>query len=170
MKARYATATLVSEERSRAEIERMLRVDFSASACASGYMPHSDHEIAFVTFRMYDRSIRIMIRMPYLNDVMITNAGRRRSKIVALKVLAQERRQRWRSLWLSIRSKFDRIASELTEDERIEMFRREFLADTVVGQNQTVFEVMGPRIDDAYLHGGLPNLSLPGAGETSAED
>jgi hypothetical protein len=47
------------------------------------------------------------------------------------------------------------------------MFRREFLADTVVGHNQTVFELMDSRIEDAYASGGVPNLSLPGAGETS---
>jgi len=69
-------------------------------------------------------------------------------------------------LWLAIRAKMDRVAGELTDEEQAEMFRREFLADTVVGRNQTVFEVMDERISEAYLSGGLPSLALPGAGET----
>jgi len=166
MKALYATQTVVPEEKSRADIEKMLREDFGAIACASGYAPNGTREIAFVTFRMYDRSVRIAIKMPTLADVSGTMKGRTRSKAMALKSLAQARRQRWRSLWLAIRAKMDRVAGELTDEEQAEMFRREFLADTVVGRNQTVFEVMDERISEAYLSGGLPSLALPGAGET----
>lgn len=164
---RYGSQTQVDESRSRTVIETMLRVDFGATSCASGYNQEEGVEYAFVTFKLYGRLVRIEARMPTMNEVSATPKGRRRSSAMSLKELAQARRQRWRMLWLVIRAKLEWAAGGLTEEERAETFRQEFFGSTVTPSGHTLFQIMDSRLEEAYRNNSMPSLSLPARGESS---
>ncbi len=153
MSDRYAARTDVPIERSRAEIERLL-VRYGATAFQYGW----EGDLSAISFKIQDRYVRILLPMPTRNDPTIARSegGKRRSETAQQAAYDQAVRQRWRALKLIIQAKLEAVASGITTIER------EFLADVVVPNGQTVGQWLAPQIEAAYQSGRMPPL-LPGA-------
>lgn len=146
----YAQKTEVPAERSRAEIERLL-VRYGATAFQYGW----EDNRAAVGFRIEGRYVRILMPMPHPSESETTGAGRMRSESATMRAHEQAVRQRWRALVLIIKAKLEAVASGISTIER------EFMADVVMPNNQTVGQWLAPQIEAAYTSGKMPPL-LPG--------
>lgn len=151
---RYAQGTSVAEDRTRLEIERVLRrygADQFASAWEVVEPGTSVHALAF---RLGGRSVRMQLPMPGRDDVEFTRTptGRPRSAAAAAEEYEKEVRRRWRALLLVLKAKLTAV------QDGISTLEREFLADMVTADGRTVSEVMRP-----HLEAGGP-LSLDGYG------
>ena len=153
MTDRYAARTDVPIDRSRAEIERLL-VRYGATAFQYGW----EGDVSAIAFKLNDRYVRILLPMPDRADVSTSATGKRRSGDTQQRAYDQAVRQRWRALVLIIKAKLEAIASGITTIER------EFLADVVMPNNQTVGQWLTPQIEAAYQSGRMPPL-LPGVNE-----
>lgn len=152
MSERYAAKTEVPADRSRAEIERAL-VRYGAT----GFMYAWEGESAAIGFKISGRSIRIILPMPTLADYQLTEeTRRRRSSEAQQRAYDQAVRQRWRALVLIVKAKLEAIAAGISTIER------EFMADVVMPNNQTVGQWLAPQIEAVYQRGTMPPL-LPGA-------
>jgi hypothetical protein len=152
---RYAARTDVPADRSRGEIERLL-FRYGATAFQYGW----EGDTAAIGFKLADRYVRILLPMPDRADPAFrqSEGGRRRSAETQQRAYEQAVRQRWRALVLIIKAKLEAIASGITTLER------EFLADVVMPNNETVGQWLQPQIEAAYQSGRMPPL-LPGATE-----
>ena len=150
MSRRYAEGTQVDETRSEAEIKSTLR-RFGADSVMTGY----DGNRAFVLFRSHDRFVRFVLELPAENDPQFTttpNTKRRRSDGARQEAYEQERRRRWRSLANLVKAKLAAVQDGITE------FEDEFLAQTVMPDNQTVAEHVRGRVAIAYETGDVPKM------------
>lgn len=154
MTARYAAATDVSSDRSRAEIERTLR-RYKADGFAYGWTGTR----ASVMFELAGRRVRLDLPLPDPTDREFTRTpqGRQKSGPAAEKAYEQAVRQRWRALALVIKAKLEAVAAGITTLDE------EFLANLVLPDDSTIGERTLPRIDAAYAGQELPAL-LPGGG------
>lgn len=150
---RFAQTTLVSPERSRAEIETLLK---RYKATTFGYATDSGQ--AVVQFRLQDRIVRFLIPLPKIEDARKTPAGRQRRTDKIPDVLAQEERQRWRALLLVIKAKLEAVESGITT------FEQEFLAHIVMPNGQTIGTLILPEVAAAYQSGKMPKGLLPAWG------
>jgi hypothetical protein len=149
---RYAARTTVPVDRSRDEIERML-IRYGAAAFQYGW----EGDIAAIAFRLNDRYIRILLPMPERDAFKKTAQNRTRRSVDAQQsAYEQEVKRRWRALVLIIKAKLEAVASGITTVER------EFIADIVMPNNETVGQWLAPQIEAAYQSGKMPPL-LPGA-------
>lgn len=149
--SRYAAATDVSEEASRAEIERTLR-----RYGADGFMYGWQDNRALIAFRMQGRQIRFLLTMPAPNDEAFTRHSRgARSPESARRQWEQACRQRWRALLLIIKAKLEAVESGVS------VFEDEFLANIVLPSGEGVGAWLRPQIAAAYESGVMPPL-LPG--------
>jgi hypothetical protein len=130
----YAQRTKVPADQSRSEIEKLLR-QYKAGAVA---VYTSDDKVA-IAFEMRDRRIMFRVTMAKGEDQRA----------------AQLRRQRWRSLLLTIKAKLTSV------EDGIETFEEAFLAHIVMPDGSTVGENVQPRIAAAYSDGKMIPL-LPG--------
>lgn len=152
---RYAKATVVPIERSRAEIERLL-TNYGASEFTSGWAQRDGQKFAAIEFVTHDRKIRFNLPMPDRNDKEFTMTShrypKRRSGAVADKAWEQGCRQRWRALLLCIKAKLEAVESGITE------FEAEFMAHIVNPEtNMTIGQHLIPLIRD----GGRIGLPAP---------
>lgn len=138
---RYAEDTTVPAERTRGEIERLLK-----QQGAEGFLSGWDGDQVAIAFRLQERQVRIDLPMPA------------RTEFRTERQYDQAVRARWRALLLVIRAKIEAIASGITTLER------EFLADIVMANGQTVSSWAVPQIEQMYLTGRMPPL-LPGPKE-----
>lgn len=151
MTRRYAEGTTVSVDKSRAEVERILR-RFGADAFSSGFADHR----AFISFRAKDRFIRFAVALPREGDDAVRAEATRR-KISPENALVGEEARRWRSLVLLVKAKMAAI------EDGIVSFEREFLANIVMPDGKTVAEHVEEPIRQAYLTGvNVPLLEGPG--------
>lgn len=153
--SRYASETTVSVEKSRAEIESILR---RYKADAFGYATNA--ESAMLYFQMVGRRIKFVLPMPDPKAREFTHTparGQLRSALEAERAWEQACRQRWRALALVIKAKLEAVAAGITTIEA------EFLAHTVLPDGSTVGEAMLPRIAQAYQDGHMPALMLEGS-------
>jgi hypothetical protein len=94
---KYAAKTPVPVERSRAELEKIIR-GFEATRFGVQW----DKEAATVAFE-YDRwRVRFTIRVPLMEEFALNAGGQRRNPIQQKAAHALEERRRWRSLVLVI--------------------------------------------------------------------
>lgn len=137
----YAVGTQVPPEKSQQEIVALLRKNG-----ATQHFFGEDERRAIVGFSARGRQIRFTIPYP-LKDPLGRDA---------------EIRRRWRCLLISIKAKFENVAvaESLSPDHADNVFRAEFLAETVLREGKTVAEVVLPMIDQNYS-AGMP-LMLPG--------
>lgn len=135
---RYAEDTRVPAERTRGEIEQLLKQQ-GADSFVSGW----EGERAAIAFRLQGRQVRIELPMPARQAYKTEHQHE------------QAVRARWRALLLVIKAKIEAIASGITTLER------EFLADIVMADGQTVSSWAGPQLEQMYLTGRMPPL-LPG--------
>lgn len=147
----YAENTTVPVERSRAEIDRLLR-KYGATAIAT-YWAEGQH--AAVEFCIAGRPVRLSVPMPSVAEVERDAAGRKRNLVAQRRARDQIERQRWRALVLFLKSKLEAVALGLTT------FDREFLADIVTAGGATVGELLVPQLERALSDGGLPRLLPP---------
>lgn len=153
----YAAATTVPVERSRAEIEKLLR-KFQCTQLATGH----DHtsNTAMIQFKARDRIVRFVLAMPDPKDKQYThrNSYTRRSQADIDQRVAQAERQKWRALLLVLKAKLEAIES------RIATFEDEFLAQTVLPNDRTVGDVVQPMVAEAYGTGKMPKMLTSGEG------
>lgn len=151
----YAVKTDVPVERSRAEIERML-IRYGATAFQYGW----EGDLSAISFKIQDRYVRILMPMPDRNDPALRKSeqGRQRTTSAQQSAYEQATRARWRALGLIIKAKLEAVAIGITTIER------EFIADIVMPNNQTVGQWLAPQIESAYQSGKMPPL-LPGPRE-----
>lgn len=143
----YAKKTKVSVEKTRSQIETLLR----KYGCEDfGYK--SSNKAAQIAFTANDRMIRFELKIPPLEDFMTTpRTGQTRSVKSARAAWEQEKRSLWRALGLVIKAKIEAIQVGITT------FEIEFLAHTVV-PGGVIHELVLPKIDKAYKTGKLPPL------------
>jgi hypothetical protein len=160
--ARYAADTSVSVDKSRAEIEAILR---RYKAEAFGYL--TERRGAVVMFTIGGRHIKFILPMPDPEAKEFTHTpakGDLRSPEAAEKAWEQACRQRWRALALVIKAKLEAVSAGITTIED------EFMAHTVIPGGQTVGEFMKPQIALAYDTGAMPrNLMLTGPNQGGGE-
>jgi hypothetical protein len=161
----FAEGTMVPAERSRAEIEQMLR-RYGASQFVSGW----DHDRALVGFSAHGRQLRFVLAMPKPDEHRFTHTKRanalfekRRNEQQARAAYEQEIRRLWRALALVIKAKLEAVESGIAT------FEEEFMPWVVLPDGSTVGQFMAPQIARAYESGEMPKLlpGLPAPGETS---
>lgn len=137
---RYAEGTTVPVEKTRADLEALLR-KHGASSVAVGW----DEKLgARILFRLADRFVQLSVPLP---DPRTYRKPPQRE--------AEERRL-WRSRLLIVKAKLELIGGGETTVER------EFLADLVLPNGATVGETAAPAIAAAYESGQMPRSLLPG--------
>jgi hypothetical protein len=150
---RYAEGTEVTAEKSRAELETLLR---KHGATEIGVYT-SDERTIFL-YRLRERMVRHTVEMPALVASKVPSYAAESQKRKAAEKAHRDRdaewRRRWRALVLVVKAKLEIIASGGST------FEREFLADVMLPNGETVGEAMIPRIAEAYVTGGMPPFLL----------
>ena len=153
---RYASATTVSVERSRAEIERIL-VRYGADQFL--YARDDVASVEILGFRSHSRQVKFGLPMPQLSSFRFTlGKGLVRSETAQEKAWEQAKRQRWRALALAIKAKLEIVEAGITT------FEEEFLPHLVLPTGETVGSWILPQVAAAYDSGEMPAL-LPAAPE-----
>lgn len=153
---RFAEATTVPADRSRAEIEKTLQ-RYGADQFMYGW----ETGRAVIQFRMNERNVRFIVPMPDPEDREFTHTpsrGTQRSPAQAEAAWEQATRQRWRALALVVKAKLEAVESGITE------FEDEFLAHIVLPDQTTVASWLRPQIEKAYQSGKMPSMLALGAG------
>jgi len=148
---RYASGTTVPVERSRAELERLLR-RAGATAFASAWDEESG--VARFIFRLGGRMVRLEVYQPSWDEFVESGAGRKRKRPDAEAAAEKEYMRRWRAQVLHVKAKLEMIADGMSSVER------EFLADMLLPNGSTFAEEMLPRLAEAYETGDM-DTSLP---------
>lgn len=130
---RYAEDTTVEASDTRREIEALLS-KHGADQFLSGW--DTQNQQALVGFRIQNRQVRILLPVPK-------------------KASAQQERRLWRALLLVLKAKLVAVADGISTIEK------EFLADIVLANGQTVGQWASPQIEGVYETGQMPSL-LPG--------
>jgi hypothetical protein len=151
----FAEKTSVTIERSRAEIEGILR---RHGATAFGH--RWNEEMAIIEFAAHDRVVRFTLPLPPRDKFKTRIVRNHRQACTPEQQEAlwdQACRQRWRALALAVKAKFEAIAAGISE------FEEEFLAYVVdPGTRQTVGELLRPQIAERYLGRQAGQLLLAG--------
>ena len=145
---RYAEKTTVSSEKSRAEIETVLK-RYGASA----FMYAWDGPRVVIGFRASDRHIRFILPLPDRRERRFTHSSRGvRSQKIADDAWEQACRASWRALVLVIKAKLEAVAAKITT------FEDEFLAHTVLPDGSTFGQWARPQLDAVYKSGDMPRM------------
>lgn len=133
----YATATEVSPERSRTEIERSLR-----RFGATGFAYVWSEGTATIAFHVGGLTVRISVPLPRpdSSEIQLTPTGRRRTARQADQAYEAESRRRWRSLAAVIKAKLVAV------EDNISTIENEFMAHIVLPNGQTIGEWAGPQL------------------------
>ena len=126
--AEYAARTKVPADRTRLEIEALMR-----KRGADQFFSGADNSRAVLAFRIADRHMRFSLPLADTRS-------------------DQQIRARWRALLLVIKARLEAI------DIGIVSFEEAFLAETVLPDRTTVAETMLPQIETAYGTGKMPPL------------
>lgn len=146
--AKYANDTEVSVEKSRAEIETLLK---RYGATKFGFM--SDDSMAVLAFEAQRRRIRFQLRLPPKENFQRTAKQQlKRSSEAQQSAWDKECRRLWRALALVIKAKLEAVQSGIS------VFEDEFLANIVMPDGRTVGEATRPAIEAAYQ--GNPDVPL----------
>lgn len=143
MSGHYAKDTSVSVERSRAELETLLR-KYGGTAFAYAV----DDVRAMIGFRIktpesVSLAVRVVLPLPDAADDKFKRSAVRsmwRTTEQAHAAWEQECRSLWRALLLVVKAKLEACAINISTVER------EFMADIVMPNGQTLTEMMGPQI------------------------
>jgi hypothetical protein len=148
---RYAEATNVSSETSRAEIERTL-TRYGADAFHYGWSAGR----AVIGFVADGRQIRFELPLPDRNSSEFTETptGRARTESAAAKEYEQAVRQRWRALGLMVKAKLEAVEAGIVT------FEDEFLPHTVMPDGRTVAQQIGAEVERAYASGDVAPLQI----------
>lgn len=143
----YASKTTVSAEKSRFELETILR-----RYRADQFMYATTPETAMIQFRAFGRVIRFTLRLPQRSDKQFQRNGRGYLRSPAQKTIAIEQAERSlrRALLLCVRAKLESVESG------IETFEQAFLAHVVLPDGKTANEWFTPQLQRAYELGVMP--------------
>ncbi|MGI3901256.1 MAG: hypothetical protein ACRYGP_13770 [Janthinobacterium lividum] len=133
----YAARTEVPAEKTRAEIEVLLRGESGTRIVT---MDEAGELV--VAWAAWGRWYKIVV-------------------LVESHLSAQERRAKWRALLLVIKAKIEAI------HQGISSLEREFLADTIMPDGQTVAEWVEPQLAKAFDSGQMPKLLPDYSGQGS---
>lgn len=131
----FAEGTTVSVEKTRAEIESLVR-KHGATEFAGGYSATE----AGLSFVVSGRRVQFSVKRPLRTDKKLIQKARGRvtygaPKDAALdKAVADEERRLWRCLLLAIKAKLEIVASGIST------FEEEFLAHIVTDNGMTVID------------------------------
>ena len=142
---RYASHTSVSVEKSRGEIEWVLK---RYGAGNFGYLTKDG--IAMIAFEAQNRRIRMIVPLPDPKDFERNKKGYERKAERALRSWEQACRQRWRALALVVKAKLECVESGVAT------FEQEFLPYTLLPDGKTVGDFMLPQVALAYQTGEMP--------------
>lgn len=148
----YAEGTTVPIERSKAEVEQLLR-----KAGAREFISGWDEEagLSRVQCRLRGYYIRFDVRAPKKADFEQTPGGLKRNDKQLRQALDNEERRRWRALCLIVKAKLELV------DARESTIDREFLADIMLPDGRTVAQVLVPQLAATYEQGTMPRMLLP---------
>ena len=137
MPSRYATATEVTPDRSRSEIERVLR-RFGATGFAYAW----SGDTATIAFHVGGLTVRIAVPLPAADDPQFrrTPTGRTRTERQAHEAYEAEVRRHWRALAAVIKAKLVAV------EDNISTVEQEFLAHIVLPDGQTFGEWAAPQL------------------------
>ncbi len=149
----YAEDTAVPLERSKAEVELMLK-RFGSSEFGYASSERADQ----VAFCLGGRFYRMTLPRPDPKDprICLTKGGRLRSRQDLQLALEQRWRAQWRALCLHIKARIVAIESGITSLER------EFLPDLVLPNRLTAQEWLLPQVAECYQEGRMPQSLLDG--------
>jgi len=148
---KYAERTNVPVERSKGELERLLR-----RYGAEGYGTIWKAGVGtIVRFQIAGRPIQMKLASPVVSEK--TPSGRRRSPDQVEIAFEQAERQSWRALLLIIQAKLEAIESKIASLDE------EFLPYILLAGGETVADRMVPQIEAAIRGEQLPAL-LPKEG------
>lgn len=152
---RYAEKTEVSVERSRAEIEAIVR-RYGADGFVSGW----EGSRAMVQFRCRGRYVRFLLTLPDPQDKQFTSYLRgsvrcQRTESAAREAWEQACRQKWRVLTLMVKAKLEAVAANIVT------FEEEFLPHILMPDGKTVYEHTRAGVALAYDTGRMPRLLPP---------
>lgn len=148
----YASGTVVSPEKSKAEIEAQLR-RYGATDFVSGQLDRQF--LAMIGFRCRERMVRFELPLPDPTSKLFTRARRypyTNSDQKARDLYEAELRRRWRALALVIKAKLEAVETGITT------FEHEFMAHIVMPDGKTVGQHVGPAIEEAYRMGIVRGL------------
>lgn len=152
---KYAEGTDVPVDKSRAELERIVMTHG-----ATEFAFHSNDKGHTLIYRLNGRMVRQVVEYPdaapYKKDPRYTWRDRPASQVKNAQ--EAEWRRRWRAQVLITKAKLELIAGGGST------FEREFLADTLLPNGETVAEAMLPRIAESYATGKMPPLLLGSGG------
>lgn len=150
---KFAEQTSVSVEKSRAELEQILR---RYGASKFGYLC-DDHQAA-IQFMAGDKTVRFILPLPDQKERRFTHSRHTWPKLLpphkALENWEQGCRTAWRALVLCVKAKLEAVASKITT------FEQEFLAHLVLPNGRTVTEQLMPEINSAISLGEMPSFTL----------
>lgn len=165
MKTTYAEGTSVPVERSRAELDALLG---KHGAGARGILIDDDRGLAIIAFQIRGLQYRMEIPLPRRDEYDPAKApkeGRqanwKRSTNPSVlidridKQWQQALRERWRAIVLLLKAKLELVKLGVSTVEK------EFLADMVLPNGQTVNTSLGEVISRALAAGTMPTLALP---------
>lgn len=153
----YARGTEVSPEKSKAEIEGLLR-KYGADQFVSGWADGhgEDGGRAVIGFRCKGRFVRFILPLPSKSEKRFwKHRGSlylQVSDSSARDRWEQEVRRRWRALALVVKAKLEAVESRITT------FESEFMAHIVMPDGRTVGEHVTPAIASAYETGKVAGL------------
>jgi hypothetical protein len=150
MPTKYAAGTEVSISRSREEIEKTLQ-----RYGARGFMYGSHGDVAAVAFEMKKRRYRIELNYPPASSFARMANHQVRTPTQQKEAQDREVRRLWRALLMVIKAKLEAVQSGITTIED------EFLAHTVMSNDQTVGQWLEPQVREMYESGEMPPF-LPG--------
>ena len=147
----YAKNTTVSEAKSRMDIEQVIR-KYGASQFVSGFT----EDAAMIGFTLNGWQVRFILPLDVEPETR-TPTGRCRKPDAVEKARDQERRRRWRALFLVIKAKLEVVETGISS------FEEEFLAHIVIDGNRTVKGEVLPKLRQLYETGDLPPLLTAGS-------
>lgn len=140
MTQRYANGSAVSVQRSRGHLEQLLRAH-GAEGFAYGWTTDNDR----VEFVWHGQRVRFTLPRQPRVKFSLTPSGLQRSDRQIQSAMEAEDRRRWRALLLVVRAKVEAVESGIS------IFEEEFLAFIVMPNDQTVGEILVPRIGDGSI-------------------
>lgn len=150
----YAENTTVSVEKSKAELDALLRKHGAAQRV---FGDDDERGTAFAVFRLADRHYRLEIPMPKLEDFARRGRNERgwpnaRSPEDQRKHHEQACRARWRAVLLVVKAKLELVAMGVSSIER------EFFADLLLPDGRTMHRALAEQIEASYKTGAMPPL------------
>lgn len=149
--ATYAATTRVSVDRSRTEVQKILR-RYGATRVAEAWEPGR----ACLQFELAGMVARIEVPMPTRAQVLSALKNKRPTEDAIRKAATQAERQRWRAFVLLLKAKLESVALGVVS------FEREFLPHLMLDSGATVAETMERALQDGKTRLAVPALPPKG--------